>query len=51
MEIIHPLQEELSKVIEIISKIRQTDAASKGFETTGAGANGLLTELVYFILN
>ncbi len=40
-----------SKVIAIISKIRQTDAASKGFETTGAGANGLLTELVYFILN
>lgn len=39
------------KVMEIITKIRMTDAASKGFETTGNGADGLLKELVFFILH
>lgn len=39
------------KVMEIISKLRMTDAASKGFETTGNGADGLLKELVFFILH
>lgn len=39
------------KVMEIIEKIRETDARSKGIDNVSVDERGLLTELVFFILH
>lgn len=39
------------KVMEIIEKIRETDARSKGIGNISAGEGELLTELIFFILH
>ena len=37
--------------MEIIEKIRETDARSKGIDNVSVDERGLLTELVFFILH
>ena len=39
------------KTIEIISKIRETDAKSKGLDNPNTGAGDLMKELLFFILH
>ena len=39
------------KTMQIITAIRRTDAKSKGIDATANGNNGLLRELLFFILH
>ena len=39
------------KTMDIISKIRDTDAKSKGLDNTNTGAGDLMKELIFFILH
>ena len=39
------------KVMQIIEKIRETDAKSKGLDNPNTGVGELLKELVFFILH
>lgn len=39
------------KTLQIISKFREIDAKTKGLDNPNTGANELMKELIFFILN